>query len=334
MPWGYSYNYNSAGIPALMNWFDAKQHFEQVKPIRGRANPDAQKPLGSNRRYSWYRIMKKTTSVQDVGDDLGRFVDIYGAMLYGHNNLPAFDPFTIEFHENGEIHINPIYHCPTTLGFINNTLRAYGEVHSFRGKWYWVNKDGGSCYPINFATDAKQGEVNKFIINGTKLDPVNPTQEYKYLANRKVLNRLRKQYRPFTEYVNNALLVCDEVERLELAEARHGLNFERMGLFANSRWYGEDKKLEAKKARDYLFSVITKAQDTNDYDMMFEAMQFLCCVAGKYSYSAGKYRCSPQQFNKYFDDVLKATHRDEVFRKELVPVGTPFVDGNAWFISC
>jgi hypothetical protein len=134
--------------------------------------------------------------------------------------------------------------------------------------------------------------------------------------------------------VNNTLLISDEVERLEMAEARHGLNFERMGLFANSRWYGEDKKLEAKKARDYLFSVITKAQDAADYDMMYEAMQFLCCVAGRYSYRASKYKCSPQQFNKYFDDVLKATYRDEVFRKELLPVGTPFVDGNAWFFSC
>ena len=82
MTWGYG-RYNCASIPALNNYADAKAHFESVAPIRGRPNPDCNKPLGKNRRFTWYRIMRRETSRLVAGNPLGEYVTTYGAQLYG-----------------------------------------------------------------------------------------------------------------------------------------------------------------------------------------------------------------------------------------------------------
>lgn len=334
MGWGYG-SYNNAGIPRLSSWFDAKKHFEGVIPIRGRAKEC--KPLGSNRRYTWYTVNKRTTSLLTDGDPLGQFVDVYGCQLYGNDQRAPSDPLTIEFYPNGEIHFNPVYACPTTMKFVNFTLAEYGSIQSYRGKWYWVNSNGQDCYPVQFADRfSHAGGLNRFRHvqdeKGKRLEPLVPMAEGKYVANRKVLNKLRKQYRPFTEYVNNSLLIAPEIQRLEVAEARHGLNFSEMGMIP-AHWAGIETREKVHKNRAHFFKVMEKSIETQDFDMMYECMQYIGCLAGIYSYRRSTYICKPERFKDFFDEVLKYHFADTVFTLVEMPMGKPFKDENARYFN-
>ena len=74
-----TYMYNSARIPALMNYEAAKQHYESVVPIRGRY-PEV-RPLGKKRRYSDMQIIEKVIAVESE-HPLGAFSKSYIARLY------------------------------------------------------------------------------------------------------------------------------------------------------------------------------------------------------------------------------------------------------------
>lgn len=323
MTWGYG-RYNCASIPALNTYADAKAHFENVIPIRGRMNPECQKPLGRNRRFTWYRIMRRETSRLVEGDPLGQFVTTYGAHLYGNDSN---HPLTVEFHQDGNIDINLSYACPTTMNFVSFVLAEYGRVVSLSGKWYWVNKADNSQFPLHFLKRCSDNTLNPFVIDGQRIVPKNPKTESKYFVKRKAMNDIRKKYKPFLEYARNALLISNVYDRLQVAEASHGLVVDTDLTFG--RYTRDEAKARVEANRNAVFSSIEKSIADNDLGLQYELLTLLACKAGRYSYRHEKYLCDGKEFDTYFTHLLKTHHRDEVFGIEEVPVGKAFFDRNA-----
>ena len=329
MTWGRGI-YNCASIPALNTYADAKAHFESVAPIRGRANPDYQKPLGKNRRFTWYRIMRRETSRLVESNPLGEFVTTYGAQLYG-DAIPN-KPLTVEFHHDGNIDINLAYACPTTKNFVTFVLNGYGYVESLGGKWYWINRADNSQFPLEFVRRWGESTLNQFVVDGQRLVPKHTKPEVKYSVSRKGMNAIRKKYKPFLEYAHNALLISNVYERLEVAEASHGLN-SMTELQTRSKYASEERQTMAKANRDNLFSTIEKSIADNDLGLQYELLTVLACNAGRYSYREQKYLCDPKEFDNYFTCLIKTHHRDEVFKTEEMPVGKAFFDRNAVYFK-
>ena len=75
-----SRTYNSARLPALINYENAKAHYENAVPIRGRYPEE--RPLGKNRRYSWMQIHKRVRSIEEEGNPVGKFITTYACQLY------------------------------------------------------------------------------------------------------------------------------------------------------------------------------------------------------------------------------------------------------------
>ena len=79
--WGHG---NCAGIPKLHSYDDAKKHYEQVVPIRGRT--EQVKPLGRNRRFTWYRIVEHTVANQAENIEY----KYYACQLYGSDTVSFY----------------------------------------------------------------------------------------------------------------------------------------------------------------------------------------------------------------------------------------------------
>lgn len=328
MSWGYG-RYNCAGIPPLNSYADAKAHFELVAPIRGRPNPECNKPLGKNRRFTWYRIMRRQTSRLVEGNPLGEYVTTYGAQLYGDGKPDQ--PMTVEFHSDGTIDINLAYICPTTKSFVTFVLYSFGSIESLNGKWYWINRHDNSHFPLH--TIRRWGEVsrNQFKIDGQRLVPKNPVPEVKYSVNRKAINAVRRRFKPFLEYAHNALLISNVYERLEVAEASHGFN--TVSEFLTSRYTDLHRRDRAEQNRNALFSAIEKSITNNDLGLQYELLTVLACQAGRYSYRELKYLCDAKELDKYFTDLIKTHFKNEVFEIEEMPVGKAFFDRNAVYFN-
>lgn len=337
MSWGYN-RYNCAGIPNLNDYEQAKAHYEKVVPIRGRRVEC--KPLGSSRRFTWYTIRKRESAKLVADNPLGEFVTSYGAMLYG-SDTPNI-PLTVEFYADNTIDIRLVWSCPTTMDFVSFVLGSYGRIESHRGKWYWCNKGvmgtGETKFPLTFSARYRDDEgANRFRINpDTKtLEPINPVQEVRHLAIRKQLNAIRKKYKSFIDYSCNALAIEPYLDRLELAEAGHGLNFAQMGLAGNASYHaqGSTTAQERVENRTKFFNALDNALANNNLGMQYELMVYMAVLAGQYHYRPQKYWCTGEMFTNFFSDVIKYHFRNEVFKEEAVPIGTAFVDANRKYFN-
>jgi hypothetical protein len=330
MSWGYGNNYNPANIPALSSYAEAKTHFESVAPIRGRANPECNKPLGKNRRYTWYRIMQRQTSKLIEGDPIGEYVTTYGAQLYGGGN-GVVTPLTVEFHENGDLDINLEYACPTTKNFVSFVLAKLGRVESLSGKWYWINRHDNSQYPLRLMSRLGEYGLNRFRIDGNGLVPIDAKPEHRYAVNRKAMNAIRKRFKPFLDYAHNALSIHGLYDRIEVAEFSHGINFETQ--FTHSRWSNEEGRAKCVENRNNLFSAMEKASETGDLGMQYELLTLLACQAGRYSYREQRYICDKGEFSNFLTNLIKIHYRDTVMDKHEMPVGKAFFDRNGKYFK-
>lgn len=303
--------YNYPRLPALMNYEAAKQHFEAVKPIRGRYPEE--KPLGAVRRYTDMTIRKEVTAIPVPNDPLGEFATIYSCQLYSgkHNR--------IDYYPNGEIKINAAtWRGPTTMMFLTYTLKRIGEMRSASGKWYFINHSqeafllGNEGLTLNF-------------VDGHGYRPLEIKPEYKYRVKRKEMNRLRKTYKPFIEYTRNMLLMDSKVDKQNLDKTGDGaLQFLSYRLVPQYSWSHE----EAGKNRTKFFNYVKQAQDSNDLDLMYKLARYVSSCFGWYNYSQQNSMCSPTAFENGFTEVLKYEYAKEVFESIERPIGEGFFDRN------
>lgn len=312
MSWGWS-TYNCASLPALTTYQEAKELFETVVPIRGR-NPEV-KPLGGVRRYTWYRIEKIIDAVESESEPLGVYRDVYACTLYG-------DPY-IKFMPDNTIELKEIrWQSPTLKYFLTYILRGIGSVESYRGKWYFRNKEG-FCYLLSTSKKTvlkKEGEV--FV-------SVDYEPERKYIADRKAMNKILKRYKSFIDYGRNSLAIDSCVKRLELAEAAHGLNFKNIQLV--SRYWRNSEPVRENRAK--LIKALDEFNASGDLNLAYELLVYVAYDAGAYSYRSSSASCSPTGFHNRMKEVFKYFFRDEVFTYEEQPIGTAFFDANAKYFS-
>lgn len=305
MGWGYNTQmYNSARIPALENYAQARDHYRSVVPIRGRTVEC--KPLGQNRRYSWFEITKNVNHYLSVDEPLGKLEDSY-ALKCGNNNL-------VEFYLNGDIAIRePSWHSPTSMGFLTHAVRAFGTIQSYGYKWYFVNKKGQS-YLLSHKDEMRIRPNEDGFYR-----PNNPIQEHKLFANRKELNALRKKYKEFMDYTRTMLAMDERVS----FDTEESLGFKDRHLTGTGYWgrYAEEN-------RELFVQHMEKAIANNDLVLMFSLAQYAGAAFGGYMYRSQHHTCSPKQFECGFTEVLKYKYQDTVFRRDAVPIGVPFRDAN------
>jgi hypothetical protein len=300
MGWGYdSKTYNSARIPLITGYEFMKEHFEKVKPILGRSVEC--KPLGSNRRMSWYEVTKNVNCYMSADEPLGRLENSYACSL-GSKDL-------VEFYRDGSIVIRDNYwRTPTSMGLLTHTLKLFGDIRSHGSKWYFANKKGDQ-YVI--------GEEGLRIVNSGEgvYEPTNPIQEHTFSAKRKVLNKYRKHYKEFMDYTRT-MLAMDSRVTMDTGEA---LGFEDRFLLGGNYWSGRNSPQNRVKFMEHLNRVTA----SNDLDLSYSLAQFAAGAFGGYEYSAKGIACSPKQFDRGFTEVLKYVYADEVFEATPVPLGTP-----------
>jgi hypothetical protein len=276
-----------------------KEHFEKVKPILGRSVEC--KPLGANRRMSWYEVVKNVNCYMSEDEPLGRLEDSYACRLGSRNMVEFYRDDSIVIRDNS-------WHGPTAMGFLTHSLRGFGDIRSHGGKWYFVNKKGDQ-YVLST-------EGLRIVHAGNGMyEPTNPIQEHTFSAKRKVLNKYRKQYKEFMDYTRT-MLAMDNRVTMDTAEA---LGFESKSLMNDNYWSGRNSPKNRVKFMEYLDRITA----SKDLDLTYSLAQYAAGAFGGYEYSAKGIACSPKQFDRGFTEVLKYVFADEAFEATPVPLGTP-----------
>jgi hypothetical protein len=307
MGWGQT-TYNTAQIPAFSTFDEVKKHHDSVVPIRGRSKET--KPLGKRRNYCHMTIVRNTRSVLSEDEPVGKFMETYSYQLYSTNCIEWFPDGKVSVKSDG-------WNSPTTMQFMTFSLAKLGRIDSVRGKWYFVNKRGKNFLVGNGITLVKEGDV--YVAEAVVV-------EKRYKANRKALNALRKKYRSFIDYGKTTLSMDPSLTRLEVAEAGHGLSFNNVQLTPTYNWHRHKDADVENRAK--LFLALDKVNESGDLNLMYELMTYVACNAGHYSYNTQKIQCSPQQFERFFNDVLKYEFAKDVFTSVDVPEGEMFHDEN------
>jgi hypothetical protein len=141
---------------------------------------------------------------------------------------------------------------------------------------------------------------------------VNPVQEYRYTANRKALNALRKRYKDFIEYGKNILLISPQVET-------EGKSWNE-GVLTYS-YYSNDK---AVRNRTHMFKELDKLNESGDLEIAYAMLMKMGHAFGDY-----KGRISPEMFSRGFSEVLKYQFNEQAFVAIPVTIGEAFYDRNA-----
>jgi hypothetical protein len=293
---------NCPRIRPISTYDMAKSKFESTKPIRGR-NPEV-KPLGDERRYTWYRIKKNTIANQ--GDNTQ--YDTYACELY--------DTDCVEFYPNGDITLRTGGWTTFTTGsMINFVLWHMGKIVSEGGKWYFRNKRG--------ETFRWEGKELRLKLDGEHLVPKDkPVQEYKRVVSRKAMNAMRKKYRPIIEYGRNMLAIEPTFDRLALEDAKLGIK--SLNLLPSYNWIAPN----VGENRSKIFQLMDEQIQSGDLELLYDIARYVATSAGRYSYRLEKFVCYPEQFTKTFDELLKHEFKDDVFISEPVDIGVIFDDRN------
>jgi hypothetical protein len=300
MGWGYdSKTYNSARIPLITGYAFMKEHFERVKPILGRATEC--KPLGANRRMSWYEVTKNVNCYMSANEPLGRLEDSYACTLGNKDMVEFYRDESVVIRDNS-------WHSPTSMGLLTHSLVKFGQIRSHAGKWYFANRKGDQYLLSTEGLRIVEADRGLY-------EPTNPIQEHTYSAKRKVLNKYRKQYKEFMDYTRT-MLAMDERVTMDTGEA---LGFESRWLLNDNCWSGRNSPKNRVKFMEYLNRVTA----SNDLDLSYSLAQYAAGAFGGYEYAAKGIACSPTQFDRGFSEVLKYVFADEAFEATPVPIGTP-----------
>ena len=309
MTWGYG---NAAGLVALSNYAQAQNKFKNTDPIRGRSSEC--RPLGRNRRYSHFEIKENMRAKEVEGNPLGEWVRTYSAELYGNYNRVEYLPDgTVELHHRS-------WTSPTTYSFFNYTIMDFGEIVSASGKWYFKSKNGKGYLFEKGVTLKPTGEQVQSYARGMHevMEVVNPVQEFKYKANRKALNAVKKRYKEFIQYASNMYLIDNKIPTN---------NYEWKDFkFTEQRYW----KTESRNNRTNLFKLLDKFNQSGDLELAFECAILL---GGFSNGGYGTHSATKEQIVKGFTEILKYQFAKEVFTAEPVEIGTMFYDRNAKYFS-
>jgi hypothetical protein len=307
--------YNSARIAPIMSYREAQERYKETQPIRGRL-PEV-RPLGKNRRYTDRTIQEKVISIDTANDGgLGTFAKSYVADLWNHHK--------IEFMPNEEIILTSSnWRSATVMGFYTFVLGGRLSLYSHSGKWYIKNRMGQS-YPFSKNMHFKPTtDINS-------LELVDAKPEYKYQADRKALNAVKRRYKSFFDYARTMFAMETRAEFGEAAvDSLLGKGKKLMTRSLLGNWHTD----QLRDNRIAFFDVLNSAMRTNDLDKFFLLAQYAGTVFGSWHYRQTSVSCTPQEFEKGWTQLLKYHFAHEVFKAVEQPIGIAFHDRNARYFS-
>ena len=304
MSWGFG---NSAGLLQLSSFAEAKNKWQNTVPIRGRTVEC--RPLGKNRARSDYEI-KKHWRVVEYGC-LGKYIESYTATLWGRDFVEWFEDGKLSVKTGG-------WSSPSVNGLINYSIASnFGELYAHNGKPYFRTKDGKSYLLTQegLLLEPTGEEVSQYGgVIAKVMQPLNPIQEYKYRANRKSLNAIRKKYRKFIDY-GNAMFGIDTT----ITEKRNTKNGWYHYAFTYNKWHYET----IVQSRNRVFKMIDEYIDTDNLEIAYKAA---CEIGHGFGYNG---YCTPKQFADGMTELLKYRFKNEVFNIDKATIGEAFYDRNA-----
>ena len=297
--WGHG---NCGLIPRLHSYDDAKKHYEQVVPIRGRKQ--LVKPLGKNRRFTWYRIVEQTVANQSENSE------------YKYYACQLFDRDTVSFYPNGDIHINTSgWRDVNTGAFINCVLNGLGNMVSESGKWFFQNSKG-QLFKFEKDMVIRKNEEGIYMPTVMIADKV-------HRVNRKAINAIRKKYKGIVDYGKTMLSLDPKLTKMERMElTKNGITANRFVPY--NHWESQDSAL----SRARWFELADKQSESGDLELLYDLAQYVATAAGHYSYRDDRYSCQPDWYENYIDEMIKYQFADEVFTTEELPIGQASADRN------
>jgi len=304
MSWGFG---NSASLVQMHSYQEAKNKFDNTLPIRGRTVEC--RPLGRNRSYTDRTIKKNWRAVEDGG--VGAWQVTYSANVWGRDR--------VEWFPDGKVWVGTGGHSnPTLNATINYSVsNTFGELYSFNGKPYFKTKDGKSYVMTSeglMLEPTGEGEHGKVKI----MRPTNPKQEYKYRANRKAMNALRKRYVKFIDYGKAMFSIDTKLPEKEQNGAKGWYYYN----FTNKHW----NIPASTENRDRVFKLIDSFIESGDLELAYQAATELGHGFGWNGC------CNTHDFINGFTEIVKYRFKDEVFTAEPIEIGNAFYDRNAKYI--
>ena len=298
---------NCPRIRPISNYDMAKSKYESTKPIRGRSVET--RPLGEERRYTWYEIDKRIYANQAENTQYTSYV----CHLYNTD--------CVEFYPNGDVTLRTGGWTTFTTGaMINFVLWHMGRIVSEGGKWYFVNKKGQS-----FRFEGKElrlkTEGEHLILKDA------PVQEYKRVVSRKAMNAKRKKYASILEYGKTMLAIDNTFDRMDLENSKLGL--QGMNLLPNYNWIAPN----VKENRAKIFELMDKQKESGDLELLYDIARYIATSAGQYNYRLEKIECHPNWFTNLFEEMIKHEFKDEVFTSKPVYIGVMFNDRNKKYFN-
>lgn len=308
MGWGYdSCTYNAARIPRITGYEFMRDHFKSVVPIRGRTVEC--RPLGANRRFTWFEVVEKVNCYMSEDEPLGRLEMSYACKL-GSKDM-------VEFYRDGSIVIRDNHwHSSTSMGLLTHSLKEFGKIVSFSGKWYFENKQRKQyLLPSN--------EEGLRIMRNAEgfYEPTNPVQEHILRVKRKEMNKYRRTFKEFMDYTRT-MLAMDSRVTMDTEEA---LGFQGRGLIGAPTYWSSRKDSEN---RAKFMGHLEKVTVGGDLDLTYSLAQYAAGAFGQYRYQEKGICCTPTEFDRGFAEFIKYQFSDEVFEHKPVPIGEGFFNRN------
>jgi hypothetical protein len=300
--WGFG---NSAGLLQMHSFDEVKRKFDNTLPIRGRTVEC--RPLGRNRSRSDYEVKKHWRVVED--GCLGTYMESYTARLWRTDYVEWFSDGRLFVKTGG-------YSSPSINAVINYSVAdSYGDLYSFNGKPYFRTKDGKSYVMTGAGLMLEPTEeISNLPYQARVMRPLNPIQEYKYRANRKEMNKIRKHYKKFIDY-GVAMFSLDST----IPEPREQGSWYHYN-FTYSKW--QNDVIRGNRGR--VFNMIDEFIDTDNLETAYKA-----AIDIAHGFGYGTRKCTVAEWVNGMTEILKYRFKDSVFHKEAMPIGEAFYDRNA-----
>ena len=319
-------------LPEVGSYYEAKELYESIKPIRGRATDV--RPMGVRR--------KSEAHIKKVEVEGGQ--PNYVAMLY---NTPV-----LTYYPNGDIRVRTDgYNTQTSSQFLNLVLP--GDIYTSYGRntmviWQRKKTDASKMdeYKIPNNTDGLM--IRLPWDNGTqRLFVLNAQKEYVYVVNRKAMNEKREKYKTFYGYLKS---ICKMMDRVEYDFANDQDLATYVGLFGaeknsegrsrpvNPHWMRDSRDLNREELAK---EVLPLLEGEPDGGVMYEVAQRIIGYSSGVIMEWDHTRYMPRKVaflpneakaTNFFNDLLKWQYSEEVFVQKEVEQGVVKFNSNAKYI--
>ena len=302
----YSCRFN---FSSLHNWMDAKAHHDSIKPIR----TDGVRPIGNRR--------KKEADIREEAD----------AII-----CRLYETDVVTYHKDGRIEVRlDGWVSQSTAAFISAAL----EPTSLRHNQMWITATTGDTYTGGWLA-LDPNEVNTFVRTGSgDLKFLNPTPTKVHTVNRARTNNVRRQYKPFLDYIKNVVklrgdfegpshkrVTCSTQEYKDVFGTRTNL----IGpAYPYPAYMPRKNYVPNMKPVEQLLDLATSTKNEDHY----KAFLWLVRSSGYPLLNDGVHAfwSHANYLTKHFNNLMLFRHRDECFDKTYAPVGKVAKDNYANF---